>query len=456
MTPEEKNIVDKLSQLTSEEMDLLLNSLNIPDRRAVLRLVRGSTSRTKLEIPEPKKTKYEDYITWDDGRAEAKKTNELSENEKRRSLLFSLAKAGEISNEQFPELIDSEEASNRFLSQYVQNITIPEYVKKFGEGNAYLDPRLSTLLDEYWMRSRTPEQIEILSEYPEDYYQLNQVLGDIYKYPDILEEEEAPESIKDILLIDELEAQKGESEGRGGYHMSIMLFRDIVRDKILLHPEIDKVFDWLGATKEKHISDKDWNAPYREEDRRLESETVLWKKGRYTDLEHDERAKIQELLFPESQTFVFGADESFRPERVSAWQRGSEQFKKYLDTVDKTSTETYYHITPMSNLENILHEGLIRGRQSSLSTFLGYRSRTGIFVVDLDDDSLASVLREARRLKRNIHSWAVLEVEIPSDCYMTLDPKMSSNAWIAFCDVPPSGVKFIQEVKATDIQKKER
>jgi len=393
---------------------------------------------------------WEKYYTWEDASANTKRWSELTSDQKRRELLFSLAKVDEISDEQFIEAIDNEEASNRFLSQYVQNITIPEIVEKHYELRNSIP-----ILDEYWGRSKTPEQEEILSEYPEEYYQLDMVLGDIYKYPTILEEEEAPSYIHEILGIDP-SVHSPPDNAHDHFAMSTLIHSDIVRDKILLHPEIGKVFDWVGATKEKHIRDEDSWARYKEEEHRLESDTVLWKKGRYTDLDYDEREKIQKLLFPESERFAFGVDESFRPEIVSAWQRGSEQFKKYLDTVDKTSTETYYHITPMSNLENILHEGLIRGKKSSLSTFLGYRSRTGIFVVDLDDDSLASVLREARRLKRNIHSWAVLEVEIPSDCYMTLDPKMSGNAWIAFCDVPPSGVKFIQEVKATDIQKKER
>ena len=87
---------------------------------------------------------------------------------------------------------------------------------------------------------------------------------------------------------------------------------------------------------------------------------------------------------------------------MTAWPRGSSQFQKYIQVLGKEDTETYYHVTPMKNLELISQEGLVRGKPSSMSGFLGYRKRVGVYVIDHDDDvtNVKEAKAKLKELKR--------------------------------------------------------
>ena len=401
------------------------------------------------------------YFIMDDAESWTKDNiKELTEEQRTRELLLRLGQADYLNDEQYSAAMEMPETREEVIGNIVDDLTPAELVE-----HANIDThdvkrfsrRLIDLLDDFWVKHLTEEQKAILSYYPDDYYQLSIVFGELYRNPDILEDEEAPEYIRDILQIDTMrEADR--------HSISGLLYTNIGRDKLLLDPRIDLVFDWISSTKERVQEREETELEERlavDRDREergeardyfpdLEYETVLSPKG-YNEGTYEEEQELKKSLAEGSKRFIYGITETFRPELVSAWPRGSSQFQKYLQTLGKEDTETYYHVTPMKNLELISQEGLIRGKPSSMSGFLGYRKRSGIYIIDHDHEALGSLLTEAKRLKRNVTSWAILEVEIPSDCYMTVDPKMHSKAWIAFCDVPPSGIKFIQEVPRGDI-----
>ncbi len=404
------------------------------------------------------------YFIMDDAESWTKDNiKDLTVEQRSRELLLRLGQAGYLNDEQYSTAMEMPETREEVIRSIVDDLTPADLVQ-----HANIDTpdvrkfsrRLMDLLDDFWVKHLTEEQKAILSYYPDDYYQLAIVFGELYRRPDILEDEEAPEYVRDILQIDTMPAKDRDS-------IAGLLYTNIGRDKLLLNPRIDLVFDWISSTKErvqereeKELEERlavDRDREERGEARDyfpdLEYDTVISKRYSYTDegRTYEEEQEHKKSLAEGSKRFIYGIEESFRPEIVSAWPKGSPQFQKYLQTLEREDTEIYYHVTPMSNLELISREGLVRGKPSSMSGFLGYRKRNGIYVIDHDDDAVQTLLKEAKRLKRNVTSWAILEVEIPSDCYMTVDPKMQSKAWIAFCDVPASGVKFIQEVPRADI-----
>ena len=398
---------------------------------------------------------FNKYFVMDDAQAWLKDDiDELTKEQKTRELLVKLGQAGYLNDEQYSAVMEMPEIREEAIGSIIEDLTLADLVQeKFSR-------KLIDLLDDFWVKHLTEEQKAILSNYPDDYYQLAMVLGDLYRNPEIFKQEGAPEDILNILQIDKMEETDR-------FSISSLFYTNIGRDKLLLDPRIGQVFDWISSTKERvqeieEKAEEERLAIDKAREERgvgplsyapdLEYDTVIstWKQ-KDLDRTYEEEQEFKKSLAEGSKRFIYGIGETFQPETVTAWPRGSSQFQKYIQVLGKEDTETYYHVTPMKNLELISQEGLVRGKPSSMSGFLGYRKRVGVYVIDHDDDALQALLKEAKRLKRNVSSWAILEVEIPSDCYMTIDPKMQSKAWIAFCDVPPSGVKFIQEVPRADI-----